>query len=341
MKVYFFPPKRVLNAPFENPYRDNYMNALSKYSEVLNIKERARISSVANMMKYLFKADVFIINWPEDIPMSKFGKIQSLVFIILLFLIKRRKATIIWMFHNFRYHGIETFFTRLNTKIMYKYADIIIAHSKEAYDFLINDCTFLHTKNVYFHHHPVKLFEFQNDDFESENNDKTLRKKDVLIWGSISPYKGIVEFLEFIHKHNLQNSFFIHIIGKCPNQKYAKQIMDLCNDKISFENRSVSFEELKIKIRNYKYTLFPYTGECVSSSGALIDTIALGGLPIGPNKGAFKDLMEESIALNFENYDELITILSNNFKPDEYSREKFIKNNSWDSFASVLIKEIN
>ena len=93
-------------------------------------------------------------------------------------------------------------------------------------------------------------------------------------------------------------------------------------------------------MQHSKYVLFPYTGDCVSSSGALIDTIALGGCPIGPNKGAFKDLAEEGVCTVYQDYDELFSILG---KPSHFNNSKmteFSARNSWDAFADILYKNL-
>ncbi|WP_194968036.1 hypothetical protein [Klebsiella pneumoniae] len=52
-------------------------------------------------------------------------------------------------------------------------------------------------------------------------------------------------------------------------------------------------------IEDSKCVLFPYKSGSISSSGALMDTIALGGVAIGPDVGAFKDLEKKGYARLF------------------------------------------
>lgn len=120
----------------------------------------------------------------------------------------------------------------------------------------------------------------------------------------------------------------------------VESIQKLCGKNVLFENRRASFEELAGLIQHTKYVLFPYTGDCVSSSGALIDTIALGGLPIGPNKGAFKDLAQEGVCVTYQDYDELFSILGKSSISDKSKIEDFIMKNSWNTFTDFLYENL-
>lgn len=332
MKVYFFPPIRSLSKT-QNPYKEDFMSSLNAYCNVINHEYIEKKSSVLSLLKNVFKADIYIINWPDNIPFSRAGTLQTYVFLFLLRIIKFRKAKIIWVFHNFHAHSGENKLTAIINKCMYKYTDEVITHSQDAYIYLKEE------RNIkaYYFDHPIKTDFF--DDNKENDNLKVIY--DVLIWGSINPYKGIVPFLEYIDKNNYSQHFSIKIIGKCDNKEYANKIVALSNEKISFENRAASFNELKEIVANSKFTLFPYVGTSVSSSGALIDTIAWGGNPIGPNIGAFKDLNKQGVCLTYSNYEEMINILlSNSTIKNEY-REKFISDNSWESFAFNLYKIIS
>ena len=131
------------------------------------------------------------------------------------------------------------------------------------------------------------------------------------------------------------------IIGTCKDVALSTAIEENCNDLIMYENRRIGFSELKAAITKSRYVLFPYIGSSVSSSGALIDTICLGGVPVGPNKGAFKDLEREGVCLTYKNDDEMMDILlSEQSFINEFVRQDFIKNNSWQSFAQKINDKI-
>ena len=69
-----------------------------------------------------------------------------------------------------------------------------------------------------------------------------------------------------------------------------------------------------------------------------MDTLAMGGNPIGPNKGAFRDLQEEGVCLCYNDYDELIDIINNETILSVKEREDFVAKNSWSRFAEKLWK---
>ncbi len=138
-----------------------------------------------------------------------------------------------------------------------------------------------------------------------------------------------------------QSELKIFIVGKCKDLQLSEQLITCCNSNIRYENRRAGYAEIKALMSKAKYVLFPYLSGSVSSSGALIDTIVLGGTPVGPNLGAFKDLAEEGVCLVYDDYAGLLDILSGNRTIDDLKRKDFIAQNTWDSFAMKLNKHIN
>lgn len=335
MNIYFFPnPKSYRNSKvFENPYCYNYMETLSKYYHIINIEDKSNMPSILKIVKSIFRMDVFIVNWPENIPFFRGGKIQTFIYVLLLYFMSIRRVKIIWMFHNLQSHSTDNKYTQFVFKKMYKFSTLIITHSKEALSYL-NDKT---TAKRLFFNHPIKEFGFDN----YNRNEMCNKFIDILIWGTILPYKGIKEFLHFIYSKNLQNKYNIIIVGKCNDFQYSLELNEYCNEMIHFENRPITFDELGFLIKQSRYVLFPYIGESISSSGALIDTLVMNGTPIGPNRGAFKDLNEESICLTYDDYEALLDILDGDNRISEERRSQFILNNSWESFVKNIVIEIN
>lgn len=230
------------------------------------------------------------------------------------------------MFHNMHPHQGENVLSGKIQTILYDSADLVISHSREAAAFAKNKAK----GKVLYVCHPVKPLHLKSVE--------TIMDSDVLIWGTISPYKGVEEFLREVRERNSDLS--IYIVGKCSEPLLVESIQKLCGKNVLFENRRASFEELAGLIQHTKYVLFPYTGDCVSSSGALIDTIALGGLPIGPNKGAFKDLAQEGVCVTYQDYDELFSILGKSSISDKSKIEDFIMKNSWNTFTDFLYENL-
>ncbi|MCD8298086.1 MAG: hypothetical protein LUC88_10990 [Prevotella sp.] len=323
-KLFYYPSARDVD--YDNPYSVNYKNALTKYFLVLNNHLRRKpAKKVICLLQNAFFADIFIFNWIENICQGRLSAIKYRIVQLAFLIIKLRKRKIVWMFHNFHPHQGSDKYSEAIMSYMFGNASIIISHSKAATEYARQRAKC----DVKYECHPVAPIA------HLENTTPSAIHPDILIWGTIAHYKGIVEFLSYskVRASNLN----IFIVGRCKYPDLENRIRSLCNDNICYENRKVSFSELKALISNSKYVLFPYIGSCVSSSGALIDTIVLGGTPIGPDVGAFKDLSEEGVCLVYDNYDSLLDILSSDNRIDAQTRNDFIAENSWQTFACKLV----
>lgn len=324
--VYLFPPIN-LKGSNSNPYIANFQSVLkARYSLLFPIKRKFEFSGLSLLLSS-FKADYFIVNWIESVMLSNHKVLQYLFTILGFHILKYRRGKIIWMFHNIHPHEGENKYSKSIQNFLYRKSDLIISHSKEAADFVK---TKSQTEILYKCHPITKI---------NVTEKVEVSFCDILIWGTILPYKGV---LEFISKSFVRNSqWAIHIIGICKDKQLENDIKGLCNANIKYENRHIGFNELYYKIQNCKYVLFPYIGDCVSSSGALIDTIVLGGTPVGPNRGAFKDLSEEQLCLTYQNDEELSNVLNQNITINSEKRQKFINENSWDAFGKFLYEKLN
>lgn len=324
MKYYLFPTLPKLGSL--NPYINDFSNALSKKAEVVN-KNRRTKSATLDLLLCSFSADCYIFNWIENTPFKRLGLLQSLVFLTIIFpILKIRRAKIYWIFHNFRSHQGTNLLSNVICKIMMKHSDAIITHSREALTYLENHSS--GNSKLVFNNHPIKKR-------ENKIAPPPIKKFDILIWGSIEPYKGIVEFLNYCKENNKEWS--IKIIGKCKDKDYGEKIKSLISGSMSFENRIVPFDELQRLIAESRCVLFPYLKDSVSSSGALIDTISFYGSAIGPNRGAFADLKNEGVCYTFDSYDDIDKILNDDHIISRAVIDDFIKNNSWDNFANKII----
>ncbi len=120
---------------------------------------------------------------------------------------------------------------------------------------------------------------------------------DLLIWGNISRYKGVPEFVRFATQHSLKLK--TKIIGKCSSQELLEELRKESNEMISIEDRSIPFEELKQEIRRSRFVLVPYAAESILSSGILMDSLSFGakviGLLCGISPLLFQNLLQKII----------------------------------------------
>lgn len=326
-KIYYYPS--CPPGGYGNPYSSNVKNALAQYGEVLDNNNIPIQPAVKGLLKNCCKADLFILNWIEGIANHRLGLLQYCLAFVCFLIIKIRKKKIIWTLHNIHPHGGANKYSERISNYLYHHADIITTHSKGAQKYAEGKayCP------VYYVCHPFNTFDKQKF--------ITNTKIDVLIWGGIYPYKGIPQFLKEANKRGCD--LIIKVLGTCSNKDLSTEIENQIKGhaNISFENRRPEYEELAKYIASSKYVLFPYIGDSVSSSGALMDTIAMGGVAIGPNVGAFKDLNEEGLCVTYNNYDELFEKIEKEIEVSTEDISCFVEANSWDNYARFLFQHIH
>lgn len=320
-KLFYFPQPGA-DGQYQNPYSYNFKLGLQDFFDVVDFeKPQTRLKSLG-LLTHSTAAHIYILNWVESIPHLKFSLLQTLIVLFSLKIMKLRGAEIVWMFHNIKPHQGENWKTHLISKWLFENSSIIISHSREAASYASERAKC----KVIYKCHPVTNIELTEQPLKNPF--------DVFIWGSIFPYKGIVEFLS--NPAVLQLDLNIKIIGLCKDKMLDAQIRSYVNEHVSYENRKADFAEIAANCKTAKYVLFPYVGKCVSSSGALIDTIVMGGVPVGPKVGAFEDLATEGVCLVYSSTEELVSILNRNNSYSETKRKAFIADNSWERFANFL-----
>lgn len=325
--IYFYPNYDSKQED-ANPYVHNYLRSISGDVIISKNLNRVKLPRGFDFLRQSFSNDAYIVNWLEDIDTFALGGVQSLMTMLGLLFIHIRKKKIIWMFHNMHPHRGETFWSNQIKKILYKYSSIIIAHSYEAKLYAEK-----HTKKtVVYKCHPVSEIKVSEWAYPVD-------ECDILIWGSIYPYKGVYEFLKM---EEVQNSNLkIRVVGKCKDDGLSNKILALCSGNIVFENRSASFDEIAAMCKKARCVLFPYVGNSISSSGVLIDTLCMGGVPVGPNRGAFMDLAKEGCCITYDSPKEILSKIERIECIDKNKIREFCNNNSWDSFGHYVLNLIN
>jgi len=330
-RIYLYPLSSAENIlGIYNPYMDDLKNAFSEYYRVVN-NEKPSSRGTLDFLKYLTKTDYFFFNWIEKLPEHRFGYFQTLFLFFLIPLLKMMGVKIVWTMHNKLSHsGKHMVLIRAIFRLMLKSSDLILTHSREGILFGNQIRPGSAGKIVYFAH-PVK-------DRRTEASEE--KKTDVLIWGTISPYKGIDHFLEFIYKNNLQYKYRILIVGSA-SPAYEKRLKTYENEKIKIRNEFISDKDLKELINTSKIVLFTYSRASILSSGALMDSLGYGARIAGPHVGAFADLAEEGIIKTFMEFEELEAVLESSLDESIMAdnREKinkFLADNSWEKFAEYV-----
>lgn len=208
-----------------------------------------------------------------------------------------------------------------------KNSDYIITHSSEGIDYAAGIEPRIKDR-IYYWPHPVK---------DRRKQTQEEYKIDILIWGTLAPYKGILEFLQLIHESNLEHKYRIFIIGKSSSAEYLKSLSKLTNENIIIKDDFVDDTTLQELCSKSKIVLFTYAKSSILSSGALMDSIGFGAKVIGPEVGAFSDLAKEGIIKTYHDSNELFAILDEQLSnPDPHDSERiddFLKANAWSKFA--------
>ncbi|MEP7230451.1 MAG: glycosyltransferase [Ginsengibacter sp.] len=329
---YFFNPQPITQR--KNEYIDHFYDTLAKKVNLLNYGKKA-ISRSIDYLRYSIRADVMILNWPEDILHLRFGILQLFSSFIIITFFKIKGGKIVWICHNRESHKKNLKWLRKLTRSFYtKISDVIIVLSKDALDH------FSEIKHkVHFLNHPVYL----NPGIIKEDN--TEAYIDVLIWGHISPYKGLNEFIEAYKKNN--QSFGVKIIGHANKQylEIIKQKADGLN--IDIIDKFLTEKELVHYFNASKIIVLPYQNRDTFSSGALIHSLCSNKIIIGAAVGNFIDLHQYGACLVYEDLKNLFTIIDSLLENQRYYNEELTRlrwgirdyydSNSWEYFVDKVL----
>lgn len=319
-----------------NGYIANLADSLSGNMNVLN-REPILVRRSIDLLRNFYKADVLLLNWPEDIPSLKFGLIQSVLFNFLVVLARLKGSKIIWVCHNRKSHHKEfPKFNQLNRAFFKKIAHKILVHSGDAQEHLAKEAQ----KVFYLPHPRYERLEPKQIVLPAS----LTTHSDVLIWGAIKPYKGLEKFIEEYRKSG--STFHTLIIGKA-KPDYHHQLQSFAKGtNIRIENCFLNDDELSVLFSQTKIVLLPYLLSDTFSSGALIHSLNSHKIVIGPEIGNFIDLRAENACLTYTNYKHLFAtisdLLSNEAQYDQTLQrlrkgmDHYYDNNSWDQFADKL-----
>lgn len=318
---------RDKNLGLYNPYIDDLIQSFGQYYSFANL-EKPSSTGIFDILKYIKKLDFIFFHWIEKLPGMRGGFIQTIFLFCLIPILRLFNVKIIWTMHNKLSHsGKHARFTKAIFKLMLKKSSVILTHSTEGIYFgesmVANS-----EKNAHYFSHPVKDRRIQKA--KSPEND-------ILIWGTISPYKGIDKFLEFLYQNKLEEKFKVLIVGKVSTPEYAKQLQKFVNNKIRIENKFIEDDDLQNLIAASNIVLFTYSKSSILSSGVLMDSLGYGANVIGPKVGAFNDLAKEGIVNCYDDYNDMMekidAELNSPIDSAKNTFDNFLLENTWEKYA--------
>jgi hypothetical protein len=290
---------------------------------------------IIKTLKYLFRIDVLLLNWIEELPDKRGGYFQSFYFVLLVYFLRCRKKKVVWVMHNKLSHYPKNFIIKKALFLFLLHnADLIITHASEGVLFA-QSLTGKSSLRIHFFPHPV---------IPVPSKSGTVKEIDILIWGAITPYKCADKFLQFLYENHLEKSYKIILAGKISSEEYRQVLMKFQNETIQIEDRFIEREYLEELVHKSKIVLFTYAGESILSSGALIDSLALRATIIGPNTGNFKDLHAKGMIEIYDDLPELIQVIDKLLHSSRTfssaSLDAYFEETSWKNFICEINKWI-
>ncbi|MBN2486810.1 MAG: hypothetical protein JXB34_12620 [Bacteroidales bacterium] len=331
-RIYIYPKNDYNTLDVPNPYVLHVEENLQKKHTLVN--EKPNNKGVVELFQFLPKTDVYFFNWIEDIATKRFGLMQYLLFPAFLLLAGMLGKKIVWVMHNWYSHQKRN--RRLTSKSfdrMVRYSNLIITHSQRGVE-LVREKFPAHAHKVKYIVHPV-------EELFSIAGEKPVKKFDFLIWGTIFPYKRVLEFLDFVKKNPKLGKAKIRITGVCIPEWQKAEIEKHVNSNISYIDGFLDLKDIARMANQSEYVLFTYNDPSVLSSGSLMDSIRMGAKIIGPDSGAFRDLKQYSFMETFNSYDDIVDIFEGNrmFKLTNFDETvTFCEQNSWKLFGDKLFK---
>lgn len=326
-KIYVYP---ALEKNSLNPYIENLKQSLSKHYIVVNQTFLPNKGQLYDLIVNSRSSDIVYLNWIESLSVARFGFLQSVVFILYFLYLKLKGVKVVNMVHNKFSHN-KNVLTKIIFFFVNSFSDAVFTHSSEGVDFTKSHSL---CKDVNYFPHPFSQACCVNKD--------NIRF-DVLIWGTVLPYKGVYDFLKYLKDNSLLSRYNIAIIGRVMDSRVLDILSTDKSHKIFLKDEIVPKSELYEFIASSKRILFTYLSNSVLSSGALIDSIESNSLVLGPDIAAFKDLRQLGLLNTYTSYSNLISYLD--LDPcDYYLGKSFLQQTvnkySWDSFADFLISKI-
>lgn len=327
-KVYIYPNIARGRMGSQNPYVDDLKQAL--VDNGFRIEAPPAQKAFVDLLSKGLSHHAVVLNWIEDIPGRRMGFLQTLLLAGYLKMLKLRRIKIIWIKHNRLSHEQQG--RRLKQYlhgVLVRHADHIITHARHT--------GLPDTTKLLYLHHPNKL-----DLSTFLPAPETEPSIDFLIWGSIFPYKGVLEFLAFVARTPSWKKYRIRIIGKCSDAAYWQAMESYRTENIEMTNRFVEEQELRRLFAQTRFILFTYRKESILSSGVLIDSLIAGRRIIAPDCGAFADMAEtDGFVSVFQEFADIARIYEaefDNYLLDKEALTGFVQQNSWDKMGQRLKK---
>lgn len=348
----------ILKSKLELQYDLLTMSYSRQYPKILypGSEQREEDSKLINSEKVKYNIDTINpINWikvareinkykPKKIIFTWWHPYFTPVYTILLLLINKKDTEIIFICHNVLPHD-KFPLSEFMVKMVLKKADQIIVHSNTDFD---KAKRLLKDSNV------IKSFLATFEDYNTEYIDRKTactkinidsNKKNVLFFGFVREYKGLIYALEAISllKDEIENINLI-IAGDFFDKKdfYLNKIKELdIEQNVSIFSEYISDEDVKYYFYASDIVILPYISATQSGIAQMaygfnkpVIVTDVGGLPevVDENKTGYivkskdSEALAEAVKKYYENKDKIDFEANAKEKINEFSWDTYIEN---------------
>ena len=321
----YVSPSATRKSGYPSRYFLHLKRELAAWYDVLEADNRPCLMQSGTLLRASLKADAAVLSFVENIAFHKLAILQTGLALLALDIMRLRRCKIVFICHNPRPHQGENRLSRLLLGKLFKNADLIVAHTENTAALVRERAG---EKKLLFVPHPT----------EAPVHAAAADPLDVLIWGTLLPYKGVAEFLA--EPAVRDSGLKIKVVGDCPDAGLSARIRELANENIRFEQRRPEMDEVASLVAGSRFVLFPYLPGSISGSGTLVDTLRFGGNPVGPDVGAFRELAALGLCRVYHSTEELLEILHSGWQPDRAAVDEYLSANSWPAFTRAIVERI-
>lgn len=340
MNVYVYPWSATPAEGRHNPYLRHFMTALASHCHVVN-REQPTSYGLLGIVPWLWRLDTLVLHWVENIPDKRAGRVQAALLHVLLRAKSHLGLRMVFVLHNRMSHvGVRSQRKQRLVRAVCEHADLVLTHARDGVAVALENGV-VDGDRIRYLPLPVaspRAFVSGDEPFDE-------RPWDILVWGTMTPYKGLADFVKTLNEQGLQQRYRILAAGPFLDTAAYEALLKEA-PYITFVNRFVTDDELRAFIAASRFILFPYRRESVLSSSALMDSLLSDAFVVGPSAGAFQDCADLGLITTFDRMSDIVEVMERAGTGDRKTlverRRAFAAEHTWEAFgrqvAAMLAK---
>jgi len=290
---------KVIFTPLDGS-KNAYINIMKSAYEAAGNCEIVSMRDTKN----LFRAKFIVLNWYENITLSK-SSVKKVFWFMLRFImiavLRFNKIKIVWTLHNREPHsGYFIALSKFMMKNLADKSDFIVIHSQSSREVVENltKNKNVQEKTVYIPHpNYCGYYGEMSDNLQTDSE-----KLQMLFLGGIQKYKNVDVLIEVVKKLNFKN-LCLKIVGKC-DRNYFEELENLTKNaaNIFVKNEFVPDDLIPEYISRCHILIAPYDTKTMLNSGTAILAFSHKRTIISPTTGTLEDINDKSLFFDYSYY---------------------------------------